>query len=203
MERHAEFEDEEGVFVDGVRSDFDGGDRAGGADGCAVGFELEDIDAVADGGGFVEAGAGDTLQKVGSGGGEEGEVGVIVDDFDLRGGFEGGLGFLEFYVAVVGDKFGGDEDASVHENDAEALSEDGGIFAPRLAEVGGLAGDVDADDGRLFGDVGVGGRGGRGIRRCRGFGGRHGRRGGFGGGDILAEGLHRGRGGRQGEEKSG
>ena len=91
--------------------------------------------SVADGGGFIQARAADALEEIGARRGEQGEIGIVVDGLDLRGSFEGGLGFFEFDVGLVGDEFGGDEDASVDEHDAETLTDGGRIFAPRLAEI--------------------------------------------------------------------
>ena len=203
LERDAEFEDEEGVFVDGVGSDLDGGDGRSGAHGVAVGFELENFHAVADGGGVVEAGTGNALEEFGGRRGEESEVGVIIDRFDPRGGFESGLGFFQLDVGVVGHEFGGDENTSVDQDDPEALTDGGGVFAPGLGEVPRLAGDVDAHHRR---GLRIDGRRGglrRGFRSGRG-GGFSRRRLGFGGREVLPQGLHRAdwRSGKQ-DEKNG
>ena len=166
LERHAQLEDEESVFVDRVGPDFDRGHGGRSGDRSAVRFELHHLDAIADRDRFVEARTGNALQEIRGGRGEKGEVRVIVDHFHLCRGFEGGVRFLQFHVDVVRYQFGRHEDAAVHEHNAETLSYGARVFAPRLHEVGRLRGDVNADHGRLLAFARARGLGGWCGRRC-------------------------------------
>ena len=135
LEGSAQLEDEKSVFVDRVGPDFDGRDGRRRAHCCAVRFELQDLDAISHHRTVIEAGSADALQKLGSRGRQQGEIGVIVDCLDLRGRFEGRLRFFQFNVGVVVDQFGGNEDAAVHQNNPKALTQDLRILAPWLGEI--------------------------------------------------------------------
>ena len=149
LERGGEAIDEEGGVIDGVAGDFDVGEGGLGDEEISGGFELPDLEGIADfgGGDFEGFDIGEELGVIGF---EDGEIGFVVDDLHGSGDFAAAFWGFEFDEIGITDEFGGDEDALVGDHRADGASGVGGAFAPRAGEVPGLVGDIDADDGEVF-----------------------------------------------------
>ena len=120
----------------------DRGDASGRAGDLAVRFKLENANGVADGNFLVQGQGNHPIDEAGVHRPKDREVAFIIDALERGRRFLGGCCFFEFDEVRVGDKVGGDKDASFADQNTESAPVVGWLFLPGRLVVVDLIGRI-------------------------------------------------------------